>query len=89
MLYGYRLFHCFIKIDDIHKEVAEDVETRFDTPNYELDRLIPKIKNKKVIVLMKDELGRQVMRKFFGLKAKTYSHLLDDGSEDKKAKDIK
>ena len=29
------------------------------------------------------------MRKFFGLKAKTYSHLIDDGSEDKKAKDTK
>ena len=47
MLYGYRQFHCFIKTDDIHKEVAEDVETRFDTPNYELDRPMPKIKIKK------------------------------------------
>ena len=42
MLYGYRQFHCFIKTDDIHKEVAEDVETRFDTLNYELDRPIKK-----------------------------------------------
>ena len=34
---------------------AEDVETRFDTSNYELDRPLPKGKNKKVIGLMKDE----------------------------------
>ena len=29
------------------------------------------------------------MKKFVGLKVKTYSYLMDDGSEDKKAKDTK
>ena len=29
------------------------------------------------------------MTKFVGLKAKTYSYLIDEGSEDKKAKDTK
>ena len=29
------------------------------------------------------------MTKFVGLKEKTYSYLIDDGSEDKKAKDTK
>ena len=38
-----------IKTDDIYKDIAEDVETRFDALNYELDRLLPKGKNKKVI----------------------------------------
>ena len=36
--------HCFIvyiKPDDIYKDIAEDVETRFDTSNYELDRPLP------------------------------------------------
>ena len=34
---------------------------------------------------MKDELGWKIMNKFLGLRAKTYSYLIDDGSEDKKA----
>ena len=38
---------------------------------------------------MKDELGRKIMTKFVGLKEKTYSYLIDDGSEDKKAKGTK
>ena len=38
---------------------------------------------------MKDELGRKIMTKLVGLRAKTYSYLIDDGSEDKKAKDTK
>ena len=35
---------------------------------------------------MKDELGGKIMAKFVGLKAKTYSYLIDDGDENKKAK---
>ena len=38
---------------------------------------------------MKDELGGRIVIKFVGLKAKTYSYLIDDGSEDKIAKDTK
>ena len=33
-----------VKTDDIYKEIVEDVETRFDTSNYELDRPLPKEK---------------------------------------------
>ena len=82
-------FIVYIKRDDIYKDIAEDVKTRFDSSNYELDRLLPKGKNKKVIGLMKDELGGKFMKKFVGLRAKTYSYLIDDGSEDKKAKGTK
>ena len=82
-------FIVYIKTEDIYKDIAEDVETRFDTSNYELDRPLPKGKNKKVIGLMKDELGGKIMTKFVGLRAKTYSYLIDDGSEDKKAKSTK
>ena len=82
-------FIVYIKRDDIYKDIAEDVKIRFDSSNYELDRLLPKGKNKKVIGLMKDELGGKFMKKFVGLRAKTYSYLIDDGSEGKKAKGTK
>ena len=47
MLYGYRLysFIVYIKTDAIYKDIVEDVETRFDTSNYELERPLPKEKN--------------------------------------------
>ena len=38
---------------------------------------------------MKDQLGGHIMTKFVGLRAKTYSYLIDDVSEDKKAKGTK
>ena len=64
-------------------------ETRFDTSSYELDRPLPKGKSGKVIELMKDELSGKIITKFVGLTAKTYSYLIDDGSEDNKAKGTK
>ena len=69
--------------------MLKDIETRFDTSNYELDRPLPKRKSKKVIGLTKDELGWEIMVKFVGLRAKTYSYVINDGSEDKKAKGTK
>ena len=38
---------------------------------------------------MTDELGEKVMKKFVGLRAKTYNYLTDDSNEDKKAKGTK
>ena len=75
-----------IKTEDFYKDIADDVEKRFDTSNYEVDRPLPTRKNKKVIGLMKDELGRKIMTKFVALRPKTYSYLTDDCEEDKKAK---
>ena len=40
-------FSVHIKTGDIYKDIAEDFETRFDTSNFELDRILPKDKNKK------------------------------------------
>ena len=37
-------FIVYIKTDDIYKYIAEDVETSFDTSNYELGRPLPKRK---------------------------------------------
>ena len=82
-------FIVYIKTDDIYKDIVEDVETRFDNPDYELDRPMPKRKKKKVIGLIKDELGGKIMTKFVGSRAKCYSYLIHDGSEDKKEKGAK
>ena len=49
-------FIVHITTNDIYKDIPEDVKTRFDTQNYELNRSIPKGNYKKVFV-MKDELG--------------------------------
>ena len=35
---------------------------------------------------MKDKLGRKIITKFVGLRAKTYSYLKNDDSKDKKRK---
>ena len=67
-------FIGYIKIDNIYKDIADDVETKFNTSNYELDRPLPRGKTKKVTELMKDELGGNIMTKFVGLRAKTYSY---------------
>ena len=81
------LFIVYIKTDDIYKDNAKDVKARFETPNYELERPLPKRKNKRLLFgLMKDELGGKIMTKVVGLRAKTYSYLIDDTSQDKKQK---
>ena len=78
-----------IKTEDFYKDIADDVEKRFDMSDYKVDRLLPTGKNKKVIDLMKDELGRKIMIEFVALRPKIYSYLTDDCEEDKKAKGTK
>ena len=74
----------------IYKELAGEVETKFDT----LPKILPKFdhclkKYKKVIGLMKDGISGKIMIKFVRLRAKAYICLKNDDSEDKIAKDIK
>ena len=78
-----------IKTEDFYKEIANVVEKRFDTPNYECDRPLLTGKNKKVIGVMKDELGERVITEFVALIPKTYSYLTDDCKKDNKAKGTK
>ena len=75
-------FIVYIKTDDIYKDIAEDVEIRFDTSKYKLDKPLPKERNEKVIGLVKDELDS-------GLREKTYTSLIDDCSQDKNPKSTK
>ena len=78
-----------IKTNDFYEDIANDVENRLDTSNYEVNRPLPMGKNKKVIGLMKDELGGKIIMELVTLRSKTYSYLTDDGKEDKKAKRTK
>ena len=96
--YGNRVKLCYmdtdsfimnIKTNDFCEDIANDIEKRFDTSNYETNRPLPIGKNKKVIGLMKDELGGEIITEFVTLRPKTYSYLTDDGKENKKAKGTK
>ena len=65
----------------IYVNIAKDIEPRFDIPNYESDRALPKWNNKKEIGSMKDELGRKI--------TKTYTYLTDSNNKSKIAKGTK
>ena len=71
-----------IKSEGFYKDIANDVEGKYDTSNYICERPLPIGKNKKVIGLMKDELGVNIMEEFIGLRPKCYSYLTDDGKVD-------
>ena len=78
-----------IKTNDFYKDIANDVENRFDTSNYEVNRPLPMGNNKNVFGLMKDELGGKIIMEFVALRPKTYSYLTDDGKEIKRLKEQK
>ena len=97
--YGNRVKLCYIdtdsliysiKTEDFYADIADDVDTRFDTsgcPNNR-SRPLPVGKNKKVIGLMKDELGGEIMKELVSLRPKMYSYRVGN-SEPKKCKGIK
>ena len=73
-------FIIYIKTEYFYEDIADDVEKRFDTSNYECisvecNRPLSTGKNKKVIGLMKDELGGKIMTELVALTPKTYSYL--------------
>ena len=59
---GTNSFTVYINTKEIYINIPKDVETKFDTSNYESDRPLPK--GKKVIGLMKDELDGKIMTEF-------------------------
>ena len=70
------IFH--IQTEDVYEDITDDVEKN--------DRSLLREKNKKVIGLMKDELGGKIMTEFVAFIPKTHSYLMDDGTSDKKVK---
>ena len=96
--YGDRIKLCYmdpdslipmIKTEDFYRDIANDVEKRFDTSNYKVDRPLPTGKNKKVIGLMKDELKGRIMTEFVALRPKTYAQQIDDYGDNDDDDDIK
>ena len=77
--------------ENFFEDINNDVERWFDTSNYDKNdkRPLPMGMNKKVIGLFKDELGGKIMKEFCALRAKTYTYLMDDDTEHKKAKGTK
>ena len=75
-----------IKTKDFYKDIAENVKERFDTSNDIYDRPLPTGVSKKVIGLMKDELGGDIITEFVALRPKAYSYITNDFIEMKKAK---
>ena len=95
--YGDNLKQCYmdtdsfvydIKTEDFYKDIANNVNERFDTSRYIDNRPLPVGKNKKVIGLMKDELGGEIMKEFISLRPKMYSYRVGN-AEPKKCKGIK
>ena len=70
--YGNKVKLCYtdtdsfiinIKTNDFYEDISSDFENRFDPSNYEVNRPLPMGNNKKVIGLMKDELGGKIFFK--------------------------
>ena len=78
-----------IKTKDFFKDISQNVNKRFDTSNYTFDRPLPMGINRKVIGLMKDELGGDIITEFVALRPEAYSYITNNFIEMKKAKGTK
>ena len=83
--HGDRISLCYMDMDsfiyeieteDFYEDISDDINSRFDTSSYRDDgsRPLPAGLNKKVIGLMKDELGGNIMREFVALRPKMYAY---------------
>ena len=81
--YGKKLDLCYMNTDaliynietkNFYKDIAEDVPAKSDTSGYLPNRPLPIGLNKKVIGLLKGELGGEIMEEFVTLRPKMYSY---------------
>ena len=75
-----------IETDDFYKDISGNVLTSFDTSNYPKDHPSGNTTgvNKKVIGMLKDEVGGRQTSEFVGLRTKLYSYVLDSSNEQEK-----
>ena len=81
-----RLQLCYMDTDSLvyriqTEDFYEDVPAGFDTSGYIPDRPLPIGLNKKVIGLMKDEIGVVIMTEFIAVRPKLYSYEVLSGAE--------
>ena len=92
-MYGDKIRLCYtdtdsfimhIKTGDFYKDISADVDKWFDTSNFNKNDNRPSEigKNKKVLGKFKEELGGKIMTKFVALRAKTYSFLIDEYTDE-------
>ena len=92
-MYGDKIRLCYtdtdsfimhIKTDDFCKDISADVDKWFDTSifNKNDNRPLEIGKNKKVLGKLWDEIGGKIMTKFVALRAKTYSFLIDEYTDE-------
>ena len=79
-----------IETEDFYKYISADVKDKFDTSNYPFNHSseIPAGVNKKVLGMMKDEAGGEIIDEFVGLRAKLYSYKMLEGKESNKCKGV-
>ena len=91
-MYGDKIRLCYtdtdsfimhIKTDDFYKDISADADKWFDTSNFNKNdnRPLEIGKNKKALAKFKDEIGGKIM-KFAALRAKTYSFLTDEDTDE-------
>ena len=70
-------FIVHIKSEDVYENLTRDVETRSGTSN-NIKIHLPIGKNKKLIRLMKDEMGGKIMKEVATLRSQMHSCLTDE-----------
>ena len=78
-----------IGTDDFYAEIPKDIPTRFNTSAHRSDRPLPVGLNKKVIGLMEDEIGGEIIEEFISLRPKLYFFRKLGSAIGKKCKGIK
>ena len=78
-----------IKTDNFYEDITSNIKAWFDMSSYSHSCNLSMGVNKKVIGLMKDELGGRIMTEFVALRPKLHTYKTLGGSGDKKCKGVK